>query len=155
HPQNTFTTNPERDLFVHDILAYDHTRGTLPACYVIVNFHPMPVGSMYRGYTSVSEQDNPAEAVSGFVRITISHLAASRRDFPEGVGAVRMRKGVDEACRRSIVEKGWGWEYHVTEDERDLWTIDGVIPPPFRGEVEKKWRGENQGSEWEGGREAE
>ncbi|KAH9828040.1 putative oxalocrotonate tautomerase [Teratosphaeria destructans] len=148
HPSTTFTTPPEKDLFVADILAYYHSQGTLPAFYVVVNFHPMPAGTMYRGSTPVSEQETP------FIRITISHLAASRRDFPEGVGAARMRRGVDEACRRSIVEKGWGWEYHVMEDERDLWKIDGVIPPPFRGEVERKWREEDKVSEWEGGREA-
>ena len=33
-----------------------------------------------------------------------------------------------------------------------MWKINGLIPPPFKGEEEAKWRKENKALEWDGGR---
>ena len=35
--------------------------------------------------------------------------------------------------------KGLGWEFHVDETPRDLWMIDGLVPPPTGSDAEKAW----------------
>jgi len=59
---------------------------------------------------------------------------------------------VDKALKPHIEDKGYGWEYHIAETERDLWKIDGLIPPPWNSEEEKMWVRENKAVEYPGGR---
>jgi hypothetical protein len=42
---------------------------------------------------------------------------------------------VDEALRPFIAEQGWDWEYSVIETRRDLWKINGMVPPETASEV--------------------
>jgi hypothetical protein len=42
---------------------------------------------------------------------------------------------VDEALRPFIAEQGWDWEYSVIETRRDLWKINGMVPPGTASEV--------------------
>lgn len=41
------------------------------------------------------------------------------------------------------------WEYHVVETPRDLWKIQGIVPPPSRSAEEKLWARENKAIPWE------
>jgi hypothetical protein len=42
---------------------------------------------------------------------------------------------VDEALKPFIHEQGWDWEYSVIETRRDLWKINGMVPPEAGSEV--------------------
>jgi hypothetical protein len=41
------------------------------------------------------------------------------------------------------------WEMHISETPRDLWSIQGILPPPTGSEAEKKWVSENRPTPWE------
>lgn len=43
------------------------------------------------------------------------------------------------------------WEYHINETPRDLWTTEGIRPPPFRSAEEKVWAREDRPLAWENG----
>ena len=36
--------------------------------------------------------------------------------------------------------KGMDWEYWVQGASRDLWKIDGIVPPPTGSEMEMQWK---------------
>jgi hypothetical protein len=42
---------------------------------------------------------------------------------------------VDEALRPFILDQGWDLEYSVIETRRDLWKINGMVPPGNSTEV--------------------
>ena len=44
---------------------------------------------------------------------------------------------------------GYDWEYSVEETRRDLWKVQGLVPPMPGSEAEIKWREENQATEFE------
>ncbi|KAK5681336.1 hypothetical protein LTR17_027499 [Elasticomyces elasticus] len=147
HSEGVFKTAEEKKALVHDVNNYYHVYGKLPAFYVVVNFLPMPAGTMFRGYDDVADLDKP------FVRLSISHMAAHRSD---GMGAERFRRGIDGAIKKSIVEKGYYYEYSVVEEPREMWKIDGLMPPPYGSEIFMKWNKENKVSDYtEGNPEAQ
>jgi hypothetical protein len=39
---------------------------------------------------------------------------------------------------------GYDWEYHVEETNRDLWKVQGLVPPLQGTEAELEWVKENQ-----------
>lgn len=40
--------------------------------------------------------------------------------------------------------KGADWEYSILELDRDLWKINGLVPPGPNTEMEKRWVKENR-----------
>ena len=36
-------------------------------------------------------------------------------------------------------EMGYEWEYSVEETSRDLWKINGLVPPMPNSDAEKEW----------------
>jgi hypothetical protein len=40
--------------------------------------------------------------------------------------------------------KGLRWEFHIDETPKDLWMIDGFVPPPSGSDAEKLWARENR-----------
>jgi hypothetical protein len=36
---------------------------------------------------------------------------------------------VDDALKPHVADKGYDWEYSVEETRRDLWKIQGFVPP--------------------------
>lgn len=51
---------------------------------------------------------------------------------------------MDKALKPFIEEAGYDWEYSVEETSRDLWKIQGMVPPMPRTEAELEWVRENQ-----------
>jgi hypothetical protein len=39
----------------------------------------------------------------------------------------------------SIADKGWDWEYSIEETRRDLWKVNGLVPPMPNSKAEKEW----------------
>lgn len=46
---------------------------------------------------------------------------------------------VDAALKPFIEDAGYDWEYSIEEVSRDLWKIQGLVPPMPGSEVELEW----------------
>jgi len=120
HPEGTFPTTESKKALAADITTL-YTGGGLPAFYVVVNFITLPHGSIF-----VGGQTTPAAAP--FVRFTVDHLAVHFRD-----DAARKRRVIDrldELIRPHVADRGYDWEFHIDETPRELWMINGFVPPP-------------------------
>lgn len=42
------------------------------------------------------------------------------------------------------------YELHVVESPRELWRINGLVPPPSRSDEERVWMEENKVGRWAG-----
>ncbi|KAF2166519.1 hypothetical protein M409DRAFT_54859 [Zasmidium cellare ATCC 36951] len=133
HSHTTFTTAAERDAFAASITeSYD----TIPAFYVAVSFIPLSGSHLYRSGKQVSNLDRP------FVRLVVHHLARQSTDHVDGreAGFARGRLLLDRAIEAHVVDKGYLWEYTISEEDRNSWKIDGYMPPPFGSEAMKVWQ---------------
>ncbi|KAK3065957.1 hypothetical protein LTR53_017852, partial [Teratosphaeriaceae sp. CCFEE 6253] len=76
-----------------------------------------------------------------FVRLAIAHIHVHSTDFSMEKQSAdeQVRKGIDATIKRSIIDKGYSYEYGVTEEPREFWKIDGLMPPPWKSEAEKMW----------------
>lgn len=108
----------------------------LPAFYVNVRF---------------TEHDRTANFHGGrsdvdFAIIRIEHLA---RQFPDAAAKKRWTSKIDEVLNPVLKPKGANWEYSILELDRDLWKINGLVPPGPNTEMEKKWVQENRPIEYD------
>jgi hypothetical protein len=46
---------------------------------------------------------------------------------------------VDQVLKPFIADVGYDWEYSITESSRDLWKVNGLVPPMPGTKVEKEW----------------
>ncbi|WP_030790504.1 tautomerase family protein [Streptomyces sp. NRRL S-920] len=106
----------------------------LPRFYVVTLFQEMPATDFYVG----------GEPTPAGVRITIDHIARhhsdqeSRRRIAEWIRAM-LQPHLEQHA-------GLHWEFHVDETSRDLWMINGMVPPPEGSEAEKGWARQNAAS---------
>jgi hypothetical protein len=143
HPPSAFQDSSAKQAFARDITTI-YTSIGLPAFYVIVNFIPMAPSSMYIGGNPNDSESKP------FIRFSIDHIAVRLPD--DDTEYERVVTKINEILKPHVADKGYGWEFHVNETERRLWSIDGFEPPPFGSEGEKMWAKENQAVEWKGGK---
>jgi phenylpyruvate tautomerase PptA (4-oxalocrotonate tautomerase family) len=108
-------------------IVYPH----LPAFYVGVVFQEVSSENFYIG-------GKPAE---NFVRIWIDHIA---RTLPLPEHKADWRGRALKAVAPMFTERNLNWELHVDETPRDLWLIQGLVPPLPNTEPEKKWHLENK-----------
>jgi len=105
----------------------------LPPFYVGVVFQEIKQSDFYIG-------GKPAQR---FVRIWVDHIARSL-PTPE------LRQNWLDRARNALSplfkELDINWEMHVDETTRDLWLIQGLVPPMPDTEHEKKWKEENKPS---------
>jgi len=135
HPPTTFKEESAKQSLARDITTI-YTSIGLPAFYVVVNFIPMPLGSMYIG----GAPNDSASTVSKkpFVRFSIDHIAVRLPD--DDAEYRRVVDKINGILKPHVEDKGYGWEFHVNETERRLWSIDGFEPPGFGSEGERVWR---------------
>ncbi|KAK0726146.1 putative oxalocrotonate tautomerase [Lasiosphaeris hirsuta] len=138
HPEGTFKTTETKQALAADITTL-YTGGGLPAFYVVVNFITLPHTSIFVGGENTSP-DKP------FIRFMVDHLAV-HFDAPQ---KLRVINKLDALIKPHVADKGYDWEFHIDETPRDLWKINGIVPPPFQSEAEKLWAKENKAVEWEG-----
>ncbi|UPL02806.1 hypothetical protein LCI18_013740 [Fusarium solani-melongenae] len=141
HPPATFDNQESKAAFAADITEL-YTNLGLPAFYVVVKFIPTEVSNLFVG--GEPRTNKP------FIRIVIDHIAVHMDDSAKTHQQATSR--VDDVLKRHIAEKGYDWEYHIDETPRGLWKVNGLIPPPYKSEDEKKWVQANAPLEWEGGR---
>jgi hypothetical protein len=73
-------------------------------------------------------------------------LTASR---PSAAHHKRFLDKVDETLKPFIADQGYDWEYSTEEANRDLWKINGMLPPMPETVAEKEWVEKNRAVEFE------
>ncbi|KAF4450131.1 hypothetical protein FALBO_16534 [Fusarium albosuccineum] len=138
HTPDILLDNASKQALAKDITAF-YTRIGLPAFYAIVNFIPMPTGTLWKG------GDVPEKP---FVRISIDHIAVHINNTIEAYNKCTER--IEETLKPHIADKGYDYEYHIDETERHLWRVNGFIPPSHKSDSEKLWARVNEPVSFEG-----
>ncbi|CAG7944543.1 unnamed protein product [Penicillium nalgiovense] len=124
HSPNTITA-AEKEQLAKSITSLYVSRG-LPAFYVQVHFSEDIPGTAFVG----------GEPHANFAAVTIYHVA---RAFKSDEAKRRFLASVDEILNPVFEPKGMDWEYFIAEASRDLWKMNGLVPPEPGSEGEKKW----------------
>lgn len=132
HPPGAFSLEDKKGLSADITALYRR----LPRFYVGVVFHAVEPQDFWVG----------GEARDNFVRIWIDHIA---RTMPTPEIRAMAIKAFDGALKPYIADKGLDWEFHIDETPFDLWSIQGMRPPPPESEAEKRWIAENRPSAYE------
>ncbi|KAF2185625.1 hypothetical protein K469DRAFT_707854 [Zopfia rhizophila CBS 207.26] len=145
HPPTTFTTPQSKAALSKDITTI-YTNAKLPAFYVNVIFIPVSPENYYIGGVprpSPHSSSNPSgqDTSVPWIRITIQNIA---RRLPDAAARKRFLGMVDAALKPHIEDKGYDWEYNVEETDRDLWKVQGLVPPSQGSEAEALWVKENK-----------
>ncbi len=70
--------------------------------------------------------------------------AKSLRDLPGPVIREWWFTKLDEVISPWVKDRGYDWEFNITEPPADLWSLQGHIPPPFESAAERRWVRENK-----------
>ena len=116
----------DKDTLAEQITALYVSLG-IPAFWVNVFFHEMPVSRFYSG----------GKAEHNSVFFHIDHAARNFETQPEEVRLGFIKK-VNEIAG-PILGKGLKWEYNIYDHPRDNWRINGMIPPMDHPEALKEW----------------
>ncbi|KAF2789579.1 hypothetical protein K505DRAFT_365489 [Melanomma pulvis-pyrius CBS 109.77] len=139
HPDGTFEDDASKEALTSDITKL-YTKIGLPAFYVVANFIKMPGNTMWVG-------GKKANKAKPFIRIAIDHVAVAMPNIDEVYK--KTTDDFDETLKPHIADKGYDWEFHIDETEKRLWKVNGLTPPPFKGEEEKLWVRENRAVPWQ------
>ncbi|KAI4913398.1 uncharacterized protein J4E92_009747 [Alternaria infectoria] len=144
HPPNTFTSLPDKTALANEITKL-YTIVGLPRFYVNVLFQPIQPESFFIGGvprpSPNSEANKPGRDSSvPMIRIKMEHLA---RQFTSIEHKHRFMDAVDKALKPFIADKGYDWEYSCEDVDRDLWKVNGMVPPMPGTEAEKEWAEKN------------
>jgi hypothetical protein len=121
HPSTTFNTTASKSAFSLSITNLYTTKIKLPAFYVVVQFIKLPDGDVWIGGIV------PNNNIKPFIRIVIDHTAVNMPAESEDAAYKQTCLWVDEAMRRHIADKGYEWEYHINENDRRFWKINGLV----------------------------
>eukprot|EP00877_Chromochloris_zofingiensis_P014136 jgi/Chrzof1/8977/Cz03g31190.t1 len=98
----------------------------LPAFYVVVVFIAVDKDSLYVG----------GEPNDRFVRITTQHLARTN----QGKETLAQRvEELEEAYAPYVRDRGFDWELHIDEGDRETWRVNGLRPPMPNTAEERMW----------------
>ncbi|KAM0816959.1 putative Oxalocrotonate tautomerase [Seiridium cardinale] len=153
HSDDVFTDMRERASLVKDITAL-YTSGGLPPFYVNIFFHKLAPGDFW---TDSRYQGDLGEAFEGdvagvkkrerpFVHFEVDQIAVH---FTDEAWARQWCEKLNKALKPYTADKGYDWEYHIDETPRSLWRINGLVAPPWKSAVERKWFEENKPTSWE------
>ncbi|OJJ49155.1 hypothetical protein ASPZODRAFT_59724, partial [Penicilliopsis zonata CBS 506.65] len=62
----------------------------------------------------------------------------------------RTTSRLDQIMKPHLLDRGFDFEYHVSETDRRLWRINSLVPPPYKSVEEQVWVKENQAVPYEG-----
>ncbi|KAK3216290.1 hypothetical protein GRF29_8g2884852 [Pseudopithomyces chartarum] len=150
HPRSTFTSEDEKSSLAQAITSL-YTAVPLPAFYVNVLFVPLDPTNIYIGGVarpsphSAANEPGPNSSVP-FIRLTIQHIA---RTLPNETVRDRFLNRIDEVLKPHVEDKGYDWEYSIEETSRDLWKVQGLVPPMPGSEAELLWVKENRATPFE------
>lgn len=132
HPENAYTDSDKQE-FTQAITAIYTDLVGIPAFYVVVVFEEVKAGNIFVG----------AQPRTDFVRFNIDHMA---RTLPGRVLREFWVHYVDSVIQPWVADRGFDWEFTITEAPADLWSIQGFVPPPFESVGEARWIEENKPS---------
>ena len=118
-------TQQEKERLAENITKI-YTNVGLPAFYVAVRFTERQPESSFVG----GKKD------SNSIHLQIYHLA---RHFTSDKHKKSFLDRADAVLNPVLEPKNIYWEYFVQESDRDLWKINGLVPPPSGSEMEKNW----------------
>src|SRR3954451_23096120 len=104
----------------------------LPRFYVSVVFQELPADCFFIG----------GEPRDDFVRISIDHIAVSSEEKYQDSFMRRINRTIDPWVR----ERGFDYEVPCDETPRGLWSVQGLKPPEWGSDEEKRWTQENRAS---------
>jgi hypothetical protein len=61
----------------------------------------------------------------------------------------RFLESIDRTLKPHVADKGYDWEYSIEETRRDLWKVQGMVPPMPGSEAELEWVKNNKATEFE------
>ncbi|KFY26016.1 hypothetical protein V491_01509 [Pseudogymnoascus sp. VKM F-3775] len=137
HPKHAFGDEMSKRSLSQDITKL-YTNLGLPAFYVVVVFTEVSDVNLYVGGEQKTE--------TPFIRIVIDQIAIRMED-PNLYAS--WTSAIDGILKPHIEEKGYNWEYHIDETERQLWKVNGLYAPPFGSQSEKIWFAANKPLPWE------
>jgi phenylpyruvate tautomerase PptA (4-oxalocrotonate tautomerase family) len=156
HPPTAFDTEDSKRNMAKAITEI-YAAASLPPFYVNVLFQPIQPSSYYIGGVArpspLSEANKPGpDSTRPFIRITIQNIARTLYASLPGVRGTatdlhrpndeirdRFLGRIDRALKPFIEDAGYDWEYSVYETRRDLWKIQGLVPPMPGSEAELEW----------------
>jgi phenylpyruvate tautomerase PptA (4-oxalocrotonate tautomerase family) len=107
----------------------------LPRFYVGVVFNEVDPDNLYIG----------GEEAGDFLRISVDHIA---RQFSDDKSRQRFLQACNAIIEPYTERLGLRWELHIDETPFELWSIQGLAPPPPNSEHEARWKAENRASPW-------
>ncbi|KAL1896143.1 hypothetical protein Sste5346_004885 [Sporothrix stenoceras] len=141
YPPTAFSTAAEKQAVVDDVTAL-YTAWGLPAFYVVVQFLPLEVAD------GASNFFVGGKTATNFVRVIVHHLAFQSQGSL--AAHTRISSGVDAVLKPHIEDKGFDWEYHVSESPPTMWKINGYVPPVVGNAAVATWAKEGKPSAYEG-----
>ena len=99
----------------------------LPRFYVSVVFQELPADCFFIG----------GEPRNNFVRIWIDHIAVHMQT--DTARHDRWMRKIHETIGPWVRDRGFDYEVHVDETPRGLWSIQGLKPPEWGSDEEKRW----------------
>ncbi|ORY11111.1 putative oxalocrotonate tautomerase [Clohesyomyces aquaticus] len=150
HPPTAFNSQATKTALAQAITKI-YTAANLPPFYVNVLFVPIQPTSFFIGGIPRPSAPSPTaapgpESSVPFIRITIQNIA---RTLPNEEIRDRFLGRIDETLKPFVQDMGYDCEYSVEETRRDLWKIDGLVPPMPGTEAEQLWTRENKSSKFE------
>jgi phenylpyruvate tautomerase PptA (4-oxalocrotonate tautomerase family) len=131
HPAGAWT--PEEKKEFSDAITRVYAGAPLPRFYVVVIFEEVAADSFYVG----------GEPRDRFVRIQADQMA---RSLPGPILREWWVNRLDEVIAPWVRDRGYDWELNITEPPPDLWSVQGLIPPPSDSAAERRWVRENKAS---------
>ncbi|ETS77180.1 hypothetical protein PFICI_11054 [Pestalotiopsis fici W106-1] len=124
HTVGAFTNN-DKKLIAHGMTKI-YTSVGLPAFYCHAHFIELQPDSIYAG----------GETPQALTTLSIYHIA---RGFADKNAELGFMKALDDILRPILKTRSIEWESAIYEANRDLWRINGLVPPATGSELEKKW----------------
>ena len=124
HPKDAYTAEDKQALAARITGLF--TKVPMPAFYVVVIYHELDATSCYVG----------AKPRKDFVRFKVDQMANT---IPNQLQREWWMRRVEDAIAPYVRERGFESEVQIDEPGRDLWTMNGVAPPPFQSIAEKAW----------------
>ncbi|CZT52483.1 uncharacterized protein RSE6_13824 [Rhynchosporium secalis] len=113
----------------------------MPAFFVNIMFHELAPENFFVG-------GKPTNGT--FVRFAAEHIAVNWNDDLER--ANQYLNFVGDLFTNNFEQRGWTWEFSVTESRRELWRVQSLVPPPVGSEEMKTWDEAGKGVPWKGGK---
>ena len=129
HPVGAYTAEDKKEFAEAITRVYDAV--PIPRFYVVVIFEEVAGENLFVG----------GVAHDKFVRLSIDQMA---RTLPGPVIREWWTRNLDIVIAPWVKERGYDWEFTITEPPADLWSLQGEIPPPFESLAEKRWIEENK-----------